>query len=81
MVRVTPTSLYRFTPTSAEAPEARPVPVGGFKKQAVIAVRESGCSTALTYAPDSTSRLGKRLKNVAFRLSGKDSLSFDSTER
>lgn len=82
MVRVTPTSqLCNFTPTSVEAPGARPVQTGAFKKQAVIAVRENGCSTPLTYAPDSTSRLGKRLKNIAFRLLGKDSLSFDSMER
>lgn len=82
MVRVTPTSqLCSFTPSPAEAPGARAVLAGGFKKQAVIAVREKGCSTPLTYAPDSPSRLGKRLENIAFGLLGKDSLSFDSMER
>lgn len=81
-VRVKPTSqLCNLTPTSAEAPEARPALAGGFKKQAVIAVRENGCSTPLTYAPDSTGRLGKRLENIALSLLGKDSLSFDSMER
>lgn len=83
-----------LTPSCAEARELIPVLaaiVGGFKKQEVIAVHESGCSTLFNIqvihfyrrinAADSTSRLGKRWKNIALRLLGKDSLSFVSIER
>lgn len=51
-----------------------------------MAVLENGCSTLFNIqvihfyrrinAADSTSRLGKRLKNIALRLLGKDSFEF-----
>lgn len=81
--------LCSLTPTCAEATELRLVfaaIVGGFKKQEVMAVLENGCSTLFNIqvihfyrrinAADSTSRLGKRLKNIALRLLGKDSFEF-----
>lgn len=54
-------------------------------------MRENGCATVFNIwvihfyrrinTADSASGFGKRLKNTALRLLGKDSLSFDSTER